>query len=55
MNATMISALVRHLLTGIAGALAARYSVDGAAVDAIVSGLAAAAGVVWSAWDKRVR
>lgn len=55
MNATMISALTRHLLTGIAGALAARYSMDGAAADAVVSGLAAAAGIAWSAWDKRVR
>lgn len=55
MNSTMISALVRHLLTGVAGALAARYSIDGAAADAIVSGAAAAAGVAWSAWDKRMR
>lgn len=53
MNATIISALVRHLLTAIAGGAAVKYGVDGATVDAIVGGAAAVAGVAWSVYDKR--
>ena len=53
MNAAMISAIVRHLLTGVAGAYAVQYGVDGATADAIVGGVAAAAGVGWSLLDKR--
>jgi hypothetical protein len=53
MNATMISAIVRHLLTGVAGAYAVQYGIDGATADAIVGGVAAAAGVGWSLLDKR--
>lgn len=55
MNPAIVSALVRHLLTAVAGGAAVRYSIDGAAFDAIVSGLAAAAGVAWSVVDKRRR
>jgi uncharacterized lipoprotein YddW (UPF0748 family) len=55
MNPAIITALVRHLLTAISGAAAVRYSVDGVTFDAIVSGLAAAAGVAWSVVDKRRR
>ncbi len=53
MTSTMIAALVRHLLTGLAGGLAVRYSIDGATVDAIVGGSAAAAGLIWSIVEKR--
>ena len=53
MNATMIAAIVRHLLTGVAGAYAMQYDVDGATTDAIVGGVAAFAGVAWSLLDKR--
>ena len=53
MNPAIITAIVRHLLTTIAGAAAVRYSVDGVTFDAIVSGISAAAGVAWSIWDKR--
>lgn len=53
MNATMISAIVRHLLTGVAGAYAVQYGIDGGTMDAIVGGVAAAAGVGWSLLDKR--
>jgi hypothetical protein len=53
MNATIIAALVRHILTAIAGAAAMKYGIDGADVDAIVGGAAAAAGVAWSIYDKR--
>lgn len=53
MNATMISAVVRHVLTAIAGGMAVKYGVDGVTVDAIVGGIAAAAGLGWSILDKR--
>lgn len=53
MNATIVSAIVRHLLTAIGGGLAVKYGVDGEAVDAIAGGAAALAGVIWSIADKR--
>ena len=33
-NATIIQAIVRHLLTGVAGGFAVKYGIDGGAVDA---------------------
>jgi hypothetical protein len=53
MNASIIAALVRHVLTGVAGIFAAKYSIDGATLDAIISGATALVGVVWSVWDKK--
>ena len=53
MNAIIIQALVRHLLTALAGGFAVKYGVDGGTMDAIVGGAAAAAGVGWSVYDKR--
>lgn len=55
MNATIIAALARHLLTAVAGAFAVQYGIDGATMDAIVGGAAALAGVVWSIADKWVK
>lgn len=49
----VIAALVRHILTAVAGGFAVKYGVDGGSVDAIVGGVAAAAGVGWSILDKR--
>lgn len=53
MNATIVAAIVRHLLTAIGGGLAVKYGVDGESVDAIAGGAAALAGVIWSIADKR--
>jgi hypothetical protein len=53
MNAMIIAALVRHTLTAVAGGFAVRYGIDGADIDAIIGGAAAAAGVTWSVMDKR--
>ncbi len=52
MNATVIQAIVRHLLTAAAGGFAVKYGVDGGMVDAIISGAAALAGLGWSIYDK---
>ena len=53
MNSTIIQALVRHILTAVAGGFAVKYGVDGGTMDAIIGGVAAAAGVGWSVYDKR--
>ncbi len=53
MNAVLIQAIVRHILTAIAGGFAVKYGVDGGTIDAIVGGAAAAAGVGWSIYDKK--
>lgn len=55
MNATVISAIVRHLLTSIGGALAFKYGIDGDSVEALASAGATIAGVAWSLHDKRKR
>ncbi len=53
MNPVLIQALVRHILTAIAGGFAVKYGVDGTTLDAIIGGAAAAAGVGWSIYDKK--
>jgi hypothetical protein len=53
MNAMIIQALVRHILTALAGGFAVKYGVDGETMNAVIGGAAAAAGVGWSVWDKR--
>lgn len=53
MNAMIVQALVRHILTALAGGFAVKYGVDGDTMNAIVGGAAAAAGVGWSVYDKR--
>jgi hypothetical protein len=53
MNATIIQAVVRHVLTAIAGGFFVRYGIDSATVDAVIGGAAAAAGLGWSIWDKK--
>jgi hypothetical protein len=52
MTSSVVQALVRHILTAIAGGFAVKYGIDGGTIDAIVSGAAAAAGVAWSIYDK---
>lgn len=55
MNSTIIAAIVRHALTAIGGALATQYSIDGATIEAIAGGFAAAAGLIWSVLEKTSR
>jgi hypothetical protein len=55
MNAAVIAAIVRHILTAVGGGVAMKYGVDGATVEAIAGGAAALAGVIWSVADKRKR
>lgn len=53
MNAMVIQALVRHILTALAGGFAVKYGIGNEVMDAIIGGAAAAAGVGWSIYDKR--
>ena len=55
LTSTVVTALVRHLLTAVAGGFAVKYGIDGSTMDAIVGGLTALSGVAWSLYDKRVR
>ena len=53
MNATIIQAIVRHILTAIAGGFFMKYGVNGATQDVIIGGVSAIAGLGWSVYDKR--
>lgn len=53
MNATIFAAIVRHILTAVAGGFAVKYGIDGSTMDAIVGGVTALAGVGWSVYDKK--
>jgi hypothetical protein len=53
MNATIVSAVVRHVLTAVGGGLAVSWGVDGAAWEGIVAAIATLAGLGWSVWDKK--
>jgi hypothetical protein len=53
MNATIIQAIVRHILTAVAGGFFMKYGVDGATQDVIIGGISAVAGLGWSVYDKR--
>lgn len=53
MNATIIAAVVRHVLTAVGGGFAVAWGVDGETLDGIVGAIATLAGLGWSVWDKR--
>lgn len=53
MNAQIIAALVRHLLTTVGGVYAAKYGIDGDSVDAVAGAAATILGFGWSFYDKR--
>lgn len=55
MNATIVQAVLRHVLTAVAGGFFVRYGVDGGTQDAIIGGLSAIAGLAWSVYDKKQR
>jgi len=53
MNKEIAFALARHFLTLLGGAIAARYAIDGATIDAATSAVLTLVGVAWSIYDKR--
>ena len=52
-NATIISALVRHALTALGGGMAVSWGLDGQTWEGVVGAIATLAGLSWSIWDKR--
>jgi hypothetical protein len=53
MNATVIAALTRHILTAVGGGFFVAWGLDGQSVDAVVGSVATLVGVAWSVWDKK--
>lgn len=53
MNATVISALARHILTAVGGGFFAAWGLDGESVDAVIGAAATLIGVAWSVYDKK--
>ena len=55
MNPVMLAAVVRHVLTTVAGAVTTHGVISGEQWESIAGGVAALAGVVWSLFEKRKR
>lgn len=55
MNPEIISAVVRHALTAVGGALAVSWGIDGATWEGIAGAVATLVGLGWSIMDKRRR
>jgi hypothetical protein len=55
MNPTIVTAVIRHVLTAVGGGLAVSWGIDGATWEGIVGAVATLAGLGWSVADKRKR
>jgi hypothetical protein len=53
MNATIIQAIVRHLLTTVGGGFLMSFGITGGTLEAVVGAISTLAGVAWSLYDKR--
>ena len=53
MNATIVQAIVRHLLTTVGGGLLMSFGLSGGTLDAVVGAISTLAGVAWSLYDKK--
>lgn len=53
MNATIVQAVVRHLLTTVGGGLLMKYGISGDTLNIVAGALSTLAGVAWSLYDKR--
>lgn len=53
MNQTIVTAIVRHLLTTVGGGFLMSFGITGGTLDAVVGALSTLAGVAWSLYDKR--
>jgi len=53
MNATLVQALVRHLLTTVGGGFLMSFGITGGTLEAVVGAVSTLAGVAWSLYDKR--
>jgi len=53
MNATIVTAVIRHLLTAAGGGLAVKYGIDGNTLEGIIGAVSTIVGLGWSVYDKR--
>lgn len=53
MNATIVQAIVRHLLTTLGGSFLMSFGITGGTLDAVIGAVSTLAGVAWSVYDKR--
>lgn len=53
MNATIIQAVVRHILTAAGGGMAVAWGLDGETWQGVVGAISTLAGLLWSVYDKR--
>lgn len=53
MNATLVQAIVRHLLTTVGGGFLMSFGITGTTLDAVVGAVSTLAGVAWSLYDKK--
>jgi len=53
MNATIIQAIVCHLLTTVGGGFLMSFGITGGTLDAVVGAVSTLAGVAWSLYDKK--
>lgn len=53
MNATIVQAIVRHLLTTVGGGFLMSFGITGTTLDAVVGAVSTLAGVAWSLYDKK--
>ena len=53
MNATIVQAIVRHLLTTVGGGFLMSFGITGTTLEAMIGALSTLAGVAWSLYDKR--
>lgn len=53
MDKNVILAIVRQVLTAVGAFFAAKFAVDGATIEAVISGIVAAASAIWAATSKQ--
>lgn len=53
MNATIVQAVVRHILTTFGGGLLMSFGITGSMLDAVIGAVSTLAGVAWSLHDKK--
>lgn len=55
MNATIVTAVARHLLTAFGGAALTAQGLDPSSIETGIGAAATIIGILWSVWDKKSR
>jgi hypothetical protein len=53
MNATIVQAIVRHLLTTVGGGFLVSFGISGTTLEAAIGAVSTLAGIAWSVYDKK--